>query len=266
MLKKITKYMLIFGLLSISHLCWAIPTTLIVRAKAHDAKFVGTIVGGLKVCIKDFFTGKLIVTGEIEGGTGNTKIIMLEPYVRGKIISAGKNTAMFKFQMDINQPKKLLVEVIGPLAAGLNIHKEVKTTWLIPGRDIKGDGLLFELFGLIVTPYSPKPHEIIPLGQKIDIGAFVTPMCGCPVRPGFKLWDANKYRVIATVFYKGKKITELPLKYDKKISHFKAEFMPKYKGGYRVVITANDDKNNQGVGITGFLVMAPKAYKKLMGR
>ena len=244
---------------------WATPTTLIVRVKAHDAKFVGSAVGGLKVAVRDFFTNELLATGVVEGGTGNTKVIMKEPIARGKVLSVGKATAKFQFTFDIQEPRKLQIEVTGPMAAGLNIHKETKTTWLIPGQDILGDGILFELYGLIVHAYLPKPHEFYPLGKKVTIGAHVTPMCGCPVRPDF-LWNANVYHVKATVFLKGHKVAEIPLRWSERLSHFEGSFTPKATGGYKVVVTAYDDANNQGVAVTGFVVVLPKAYHAILGK
>lgn len=139
----------LLSILSLISLCEAQPTVLNVTVKAHDAKFVGSAVGGLKVTVRDFFTNKLLATGKIEGGTGDKKIIMETPITRGKILSVGKDTARFQYSFDINEPRKLLIEITGPMAAGLNIHREMKTTWLIPGQDLKGDGILFDLYGLI---------------------------------------------------------------------------------------------------------------------
>lgn len=91
-------------------------------------------------------------------------------------------------------------------------------------------------------------------------------MCGCPVRPGFKLWDANTYSITATIFYKGKKVAQIPLKYANRISHFEGVFTPEKTGGYKVVITGSDKRNNQGVTITGFVVVPIKKYHKILGK
>jgi len=261
-----TVFLALFVFCGLAGTVGATPTLLTVRVKAHDAKFVGSAVGGLKVAVRDYFTGQLLATGVIEGGTGNTKVIMKEPITRGKVLSVGKATAKFQFTFDIKEPRKLQIEVTGPMAAGLNIHKETKTTWLIPGRDITGDGILFDLYGVIVHAYLPKPHEFYPLGKKVVIGVHVTPMCGCPVRPGFPLWDANKYHVKAYVIFKGKKVAEIPLKWAGRISHFQGTFTPKAVGGYKVIVTAYDEANNQGVDVTGFVVVPPKKYHAILGR
>ncbi len=242
---------------------YAIPTKLVVRVKANDAKFVGTAVGELKVAVRDALTGSILATGTIKGGTGNTDIIMKKPIVRGTILSEG-GAASSEFVLDIDEPMKLEIEVVGPLGAGNNIHREVKTTWLIPGRDITGDGIVFTFYGLIVHVYSPKPHEFYKVGERVTIGAHVTPMCGCPVRPDF-IWDANKFNVLAIVYFEGKKILELPMKWAGRISHFETSFTPDKKGEYRVVVVASDNSNNQGVGITGLVVVPEDVYNKTLG-
>ncbi len=74
---------------------------------------------------KEFFTGKMITVDVIMEGTGNTKVIMKEPVIRGNIRSQGKGAASAEFVFDINEPKKSLIEVTGPIAGEINIHKEV---------------------------------------------------------------------------------------------------------------------------------------------
>jgi len=258
-MKKIITLFLLFLLPSI---CFSATTRLVVRVRANDAKFVGTAVGGIKVVIRDYFTGKILATGMIEGGTGNTKVLMKEPIVRGKILSVGKATAKFEYVFNIKEPIKIQIDAIGPLSAGINMHKETKTVWLIPGKDILGDGIMFVFYGLIVHPYSPKPHQFYFPKKKVIIGAHVTPMCGCPVRPNC-FWDAKNFKVIAQVIYKKKEIARIPMKW-KDISDFEGEFIPKAYGGYKVIITAYDNANNTGVGITGFVVIPKKKYDMLM--
>jgi len=237
---------------------WAVPTKLTVRALAHDAKFIGSVVGGLKVVVKDFYTNQELASGMIMGGTGNTKLLMKEPVTRATVRSEGEGTAKAEFELDIKDPLKLLVEVIGPMGSEANIHKEAKTTWLLPGQDISGDGLLFELTGLMVHPHNPEAHEFFKLGSTLPISAVVTPMCGCPVKANFPLWDAADYTVTAFIYKGSKKVAELPLKYADKTSNFSSSFTPEEGGGYRVIFTAHDKHNNQGVGISGFVVVAPK--------
>lgn len=47
------------------------PTKITVRAKAKDAKFIGTSVGGALILIRNADTGELLASGRTEGSTGN---------------------------------------------------------------------------------------------------------------------------------------------------------------------------------------------------
>lgn len=243
---------------------WAIPTSLTVRVRAHDAKFVGTGVGELQVTVRDFNSRAVLASGFISGGTGNTKILMKKPRGRNTVLSNAKS-AKFTTQLNIDEPRKLLVEVDGPLSAGINAHHDVKTTWLIPGHNISGDGLLFEEYGLIVRNYHPLQHEIVKIGDTLTIGAHVTPMCGCPVRPKF-LWDANKYSVKAIIEHNGRKFAEVPMHYAGSISNFEASYKFTSGGTYKVTTIASDDKNNQGIDITSYVVVPGKVYKAVSGK
>ncbi len=243
---------------------FAVPTTLVVRARANDAKFIGTAVGGIAVAVKDFNTGKILADGMIAGGTGNTKLLMQKPLKRGEQI-AGKKAASFTTTLDINKPVKLLIEISGPLSAGIDLHRESKTVWLIPGRNLDKNGIIFNLYGLMVEPSSPVPHEFHLVGDNIKIAAHISPMCGCPIRPDF-LWDANKYTIRATILKNGKKISELPMTYDGTVGDFATHFVPAATGTYSIVITAADQVNNQGVAIRSAVVVNPKLFHMITGK
>ncbi len=75
---------------------------MVVRARANDAKFIGTAVGGIAVAVKDFYTGRILADGMIAGGTGNTRLLMQKPLSRGEQI-AGKKAASFTTILDISK-------------------------------------------------------------------------------------------------------------------------------------------------------------------
>ncbi|MEJ2033226.1 MAG: hypothetical protein P8Y63_09350, partial [Deltaproteobacteria bacterium] len=237
----------------------AVPTRITVRARAHDAKFVGTAVGGLEVGIKDFYNGRMLATGTITGGTGDTRLLMMEPMVRGRNI-ATPETAGFAATLDIDRPVKLLIELSGPMSAGECLHRESKTVWLIPGQDMTGDGVVFDLYGLIVAPYTPAPHEIHKLGDTIKVAAHISPMCGCPIGPG-SLWDAGNYEVKATVLKDGRKIAELPMNYAGSIGDFAADYKASATGTYQFVITASDQRSDTGAAVRGAVVIGGRRGK-----
>ncbi len=241
------------------------PTSLTVRVRAHDAKFVGVGVGDVQVTVRDFFSREVLAGGMITGGTGDTAVMMKNPRGRDTVLSHKKGTAGLVLTLDIDTPKKLLVEIDGPMSAGSGVHHDSKTTWLIPGRDITGDGLLFEIYGLIVRNYSPTPHQFLAAGETAVIGTHVTPMCGCPVRPDF-IWDTKNYEVTAVITKNGSKVAELPLKYAGRISDFEARYTFTAPGTYKVTVIAADDKNNQGADTTSYVVIPAKKLAKIAGK
>lgn len=230
----------------------ATPTSLTVRVRAHDAKFIGSGVGDMQVTVRDFVSREIVASGFITGGSGDTNTLMTTPRERGTKL-ADSDTAAFTATLDIDSPLKLLVEVDGPLSAGINSHHDSMTTWLIPGNDIDGDGLVFESYGLIVRNYHPTPHEYVKAGKQVVIGTHVTPMDGCPVSPD-SLWKIGTFTVKALIVKNGKKVTELPLRYAGRISDFEATYTFKSAGTYKIITLATDDKNNQGVDTTSYTV------------
>ncbi len=235
-------------------------TELVVRARSHDGKFIGSAVGGLQVTVTDARTGRVLAAGMIEGGTGDTDRLMKQPAERGGRL-ADKSAARYAVELDIDEPTQVLVEVAGPLAAGQNAQRASRTVWLIPGRAIDGDGLIFDLHGLIVHPVSPTPNQVVPTGQSVAIEANVTMLCGCPITPG-GLWDAANFDVKAIVRDgEGEVVREVPLEYAGRPSTFRGEYRPEETGPHKVEIVATQtNAANAGVGVTGLAVKpAPQA-------
>ena len=235
----------------------AVETRVTVRVKAHDAKFIGTGVGGLEVTIRNADTGALLASGRIEGGTGNTGTLMKSPIARGQRLSDDA-TAAYVATLDIGEPTRIEVTVRGPLAGGNNIQTASRTLWVLPGQDITGDGVLLRLQGFLVYPVSPAPHQFFSTGDEVTIEAHVGMMCGCPIKPG-GLWDANKYTVKALVRKGDRQVAELDMAYAGATSRFRATYRPQEPGAYEVLVTAADPStSNFGVGLTSFVVKKTK--------
>ncbi len=147
----------------------AVPTKVIVRAKAKDAKFIGTSMGGALVILRDSDTGEVLAKGFTVGGTGNTKRIMMEPVKRGTQLS-DERTARFETTVDIDEPRFVTVEVYGPYAQKQSLIKSTTQVWLIPGKDIVGDGIVVEMPGFVVDVMTPQAHEKIKMsGKRLSI-------------------------------------------------------------------------------------------------
>ena len=64
-----------------------ISTKIIVRAKAKDAKFIGSSVGSAMIIIRNAETNEILAKGKTIGSTGNTSLIMKTPSRARKINS-----------------------------------------------------------------------------------------------------------------------------------------------------------------------------------
>ena len=147
----------------------AAPTTVTIRAKSKDAKFIGSSMGGALVVIRDVETGEVLAKGLTTGGTGDTQRIMVEPTRRGMAV-ADASTAKFEATLDISEPKFVTIEVSGPMGQTQSTAKSTTQVWLLPGKNIEGDGIMVEVPGFSVGLLAPKPHETFKLsGEGITV-------------------------------------------------------------------------------------------------
>ncbi len=159
-----------FGVLLTAILLFGIAeaeqTKLVVRAKSKDAKFIGTSMGGASVIIRDSENGKVLADGTTSGATGNTKMIMIEPRQRGVRIS-DSYTAKFETVLDIDEPRLLTIEVEAPNIQKPDTLKSSTQVWLIPGKDITGDGVIIEVPGFSISTNVPETLKSV--GNKATI-------------------------------------------------------------------------------------------------
>jgi hypothetical protein len=173
------------------------PTHVMVRAKAQDAKFIGDHMGGVEITLTDAKTGKVLAKGLTKGGTGDTPRIMRTPRARGDQI-ADAATAGFEATLDITDPTLVRAEAIGPIGKPGSSIKVASSLWVIPGRDVLGDGWVLAFPGLVVEPTATEASDGF-----LHLKTQVSLMCGCPIEAG-GLWDAANYQVSATLLQRGK--------------------------------------------------------------
>lgn len=253
MKKLLLGLLMLFLMVNISE---AVQTRLVVRARARDAKFIGSTMGGALVVIRNSETGEIMAKGFTTGGTGDTKKIMAEPLRRGESF-AGKSAAGFEATVDIDEPTLVTVEVSAPYAQRQSLVKASTQLWLIPGKDVLGDGLIMEIPGFSVDVLAPQAHEMLKLtGGKlpVPVRANVMMMCGCPVKPG-GIWDANRYEVKAIVKRNGVLSETVPLRFAGKTSTFEGNLEVTKTGVYEVTVYSFDPATgNAGVDETTFMV------------
>lgn len=230
----------------------AVETQLVVRAKSKDAKFIGSSMGGARVTVRDAGSGAVLAEGLTAGGTGNTRRIMVDPVKRGEPLS-DESTARFEAKIDIDVPILATVEVDAASGQGQPRIKSSTQVWLIPGKDITGDGVMVEIPGFFVEIQSPRSQTVVSLTEGkavVPVNVHVTMMCGCPIDPG-GLWDANRYEVKAIVRQKGVGEQIVPLFFAGTTSLFGGRLEIRKKGSYELTVYAYDPlTGNTGVDQT----------------
>ncbi len=232
-------------------------TKVIVRAKAKDAKFIGTSVGGAFIKIKDFDTGELLASGLTKGSTGNTGLLMRQEHNRYTQLSDDQ-TAKFEASLDIEEPTFVTIEAHAPYTKKQARVVASTQLWLIPGKDITGDGIILEIPGFIIDILSPRTHQFIDKSNltegQLKISANVVMMCGCTISKG-GLWNGSEMEVSAIIKKNDKIVQKLPLQINNIPNLFEVNATFAEPGNYELLIYAYDPKtNNTGVDKVNFII------------
>ncbi len=234
----------------------ATETLLTVRVKARDAKFIGSSIGGAMVVVKDALTGEVLDRGKTRGSTGNTNLIMNVPYKRGSRIS-DDSAASFEALINIDEPTFITVEVHAPYNRKQARVMSSTQLWMIPGKDITGEGLIIEVPGFVVDVVGPRTHQSISLKSldkgELKIEAHIVMMCGCPIESD-GLWDANDMEVVAMIARNGEGFGNLSMN-SVATNTFEGRLKLEQPGLYEVVVYAiNPLIANTGVDRVSFIV------------
>ena len=235
---------------------FATETKLMVRAKAKDAKFVGSSIGGAYIIVRNTINGQILAEGITTGSTGNTGLIMKTPKERFAQLADDK-TAGFLAVVDISEPTFVRVEVISPISRkNAQVHASTEL-WLIPGKDILGEGVVLEIPGFVIDILTPNTHQYIPLesikSTGLDVKANIVMMCGCPIEKG-GIWDSEAMEVKAVVKKDGQAFGELPLANPSR-NLFEGNVKIDGAGSYQVLVYAyNPTTGNTGVERINYVI------------
>lgn len=169
----------------------AIETRIVVRALANDAKLIGTGVGGAYVTIRHADTGATLLEGHIQGGTGDTDLIM-GPRVRGESVFDIEGAAAFRSSLPLVGPTPIEIEVEAPLGTPHALQRASTTLLMLPGVHLDGEGVVIALHGLTLRVIGPLIE--LPVGASTEVAVRMEMLCGCPITPG-GLWDANRFAI-----------------------------------------------------------------------
>jgi len=234
---------IVFALISLPLSAQTVPTQLLVRVLAHDAKIIGSGVGGAQVTVKDARTGAVLASGLQEGGTGNTAAIMSTPWTRGAVLFDREGTGSWLATLELTEPTWIEVIAEGPMGFQESAQRGSKTLLMVPGMDVIGEGLVVELNGFTVVIESPAAEA----GRTVDVRAKVTMLCGCPTEPG-GLWDSDRFAVVARLVRDGHVVAEAPMAFAGETSMYAGQLAAPEPGEYEVQVLALDpERANNGM-------------------
>lgn len=221
-------------------------TRVTVRVLAHDAKLIGSGVGGAAVTIRDAATGELLARGVQLGGTGDTNLIMREPVVRGGARLDTDGAASFSATLNLDGPTRVEVFAEAPLGSPPEERvRATRTLLLLPGQNVVGEGIVMELYGFTVRILDPEADAPWDGG----VTARVTMLCGCPTEPG-GLWDAERFSVWAEFETVEGEVHRVDLPFAGETSQYAARFEGLETGGVSGTLTvfaADGERGNFGM-------------------
>ena len=221
-------------------------TRVMVRVIANDAKIIGSGVGGATVSIRNLETGEVLAEGVQGGGTGDTGRIM-GTRERGATVYDTRGAGGFLAELDLSAPTWVEIVGTGPLGTPDALRTTRRTTLLLPGVDVLGEGIVLDLLGFTVELTGPSAGQLLRAGMQVEIGARVTMLCGCPTSPG-GTWDSDDYRIVARVLRNGEVVQEAPMAYAGTTSMYAATLAAMTQGPVVIEVLAMDAaKGNFGV-------------------
>ena len=146
----------------------AVPTKVLVRAVARDAKLIGSGVGGARITLTDARTGKILAEGIQQGGTGDTQRIMVDPQARFSNIFGTPGAASYIATVELDRPTAVEISAEAPLGDPEYTYKASKTMLLVPGQDVLGEGVILEIHGFTVKLLQPTQEEVR-LGSEMEV-------------------------------------------------------------------------------------------------
>ena len=224
-------------------------TTVAVRAKAKDAKFIGDGMGGAMITVQDAVSGDTLAHGLAAGSTGDTKRLVVKPAGCYDTLST-PGAAQFDAHLPISEPTLVTITAVAPYGEPQTRITASVQKWIIPGKDITGDGVILEIPGFAVSNEKPVADSTYMVNQAIPIRTHIVMMCGCPTEEG-GLWDSSEYEIKAQIRRDDELIEEVPLKFTGETNFYAGQFTPEEPGAYKITVYSfHPETGNTGVDET----------------
>lgn len=236
---------------------FAQSTKVVVRARAKDAKFIGTGIGGAYVVIRHDLTGEILAQGLTTGTSGNTDLMLKTPHQRYDRLTDDQ-TARFEANLKLDAPTFVTIEATAPINRKSAAVKASTQLWLIPGKAIDGEGIILEIPGFMLDILEPQTHQVLSLNalkdSQIKLKINLVMMCGCVITKG-GVWNSEQIEVKAFVKKDGVARGEVPLNFAGMDNIFEGSLPIKEKGMYEVQIYAYDRiTKNTGLDRMNFVI------------
>lgn len=250
------KALLLTLAISFNLTAFAVETKVMIRAKARDAKFIGSSLGGAHIIIRNKTNQQILAEGKTTGSTGNTDLIMKNPKTRTTAI-ADEKTAGFMANIDLDEPTFVSIEVISPYNLKQAQAKVSTELWLIPGKHILGDGIVLEIPGFIIDILKPRTHQYISLkdikDKPFQFQANVVMMCGCVIDKG-GVWNSEGMEVKGILKKDGKPFKEVKMSWVS-TNLFEGSDLIDKPGNYELILYAYDQQTgNTGVDKVNYVI------------
>lgn len=167
----------------IADACGMATTPLLIRAAARGGKFLGTDAGGADFWIYNVTTGETYASQQNVNGDSGPAAMMTTPLLRDTPLPVDSGTAGFFRQIDIDQPSRLYILVVGPVKYPDQSTYVSTAITVLPGQGTgdptNGDtGLVIDIPGICINiqDYQYDPSTLL-----FNVTAAVMMMCGCKV-------------------------------------------------------------------------------------
>ncbi len=200
-----------------------VPTHLVIRAVAHGALVLGQEVGGARITITDVKTGVRLASGLQQGEAGDQNQIMRTPHLMEEQVYASLPSASFQTTLQLEEPTWVDITAQGPLAFPAALTQTTKRVLLIPGQDLRRDGIILDLSGYIIEIQRPVSGKSLIGKADVQLVASIKTLSGSLVKP-YGDWDSRKIQIWGEVLVGNRIVERLQMFYTGEKSLFAAPF------------------------------------------
>ncbi|MEQ1689878.1 MAG: hypothetical protein ABMA00_01225, partial [Gemmatimonas sp.] len=156
------------------------------------------------------------------------------PRKRGDTTFIAPDGARYEATVAISAPTMVEITAEGPLGYPDQLTRASKQLLLLPGRDVRGDGIILELHGFIIDLMSPDTTQALPAAA-LSVRARVRMLCSCPTQPG-GMWEVRD--VTARLVRDNVVVREVTLSYGGEQSLYVGQLAPVDPGVYVLEVIA----------------------------